>query len=339
MVGILRLGGLPGYAHHVPFRRLFRGSDNSPSELLCSKASPDDRAAALSSVLGSTVASAPAFERRAASQGVDLTHLWTAHHDGRLVAATLLIPHPGRTALLMSTAPRDHTHAAQVGTLITATLQAGFQLPQIRLVQALSSPNESLRASAWAAGGMRHLATLEYMERPMHGVAVRSIPVPAPFRLAPWNPNDRPMLEALLTQTYQDTLDCPGLAELRTPSDIVDGHLAAGEHHASLWTIAFENERPVGALLLAPSPSTDSTEVIYLGLVPEARGRGLGSALLAHGMALAAQRPEPNIALAVDARNSPALALYAHAGFCALRRREAFVAHPAPYTISSAPVK
>ena len=186
---------------------------------------------------------------------------------------------------------------------------------------------------------MRHLATLEYMERPIHGSEVRSIPVPAPFRLAPWNSNDRSMLEALLTQTYQDTLDCPGLAELRTPTDIVDGHLAAGEHHASLWTIAFENERPVGALLLAPSPSTDSTEVIYLGLVPEARGRGLGSALLAHGMTLAAQRPEPNIALAVDARNSPALALYTHAGFCALRRREAFVAHPAPYAISPAPVK
>jgi ribosomal protein S18 acetylase RimI-like enzyme len=56
-------------------------------------------------------------------------------------------------------------------------------------------------------------------------------------------------------------------------------------------------------------------------------------------MTLAAQRPEPNIALAVDARNSPALALYEHAGFCALRRREAFVAHPAPYAISPAPVK
>jgi len=114
---------------------------------------------------------------------------------------------------------------------------------------------------------------------------------------------------------------------------------SAGEHNSSLWTIAFDNERPVGALLLAPSPSTDSTEVIYLGLVPDARGRGLGSALLAHGMALAVQRPEPNIGLAVDARNSPALALYTHAGFCALRRREAFVAHPAPYAISSTPVK
>ena len=116
----------------------------------------------------------------------------------------------------------------------------------------------------------------------------------------------------------------------------------------SLWRRAGKSssKRPVSSFsrafllqLLAPSPSTDSTEVIYLGLVPEARGRGLGSALLAHGMTLAAQRPEPNIALAVDARNSPALALYTHAGFCALRRREAFVAHPAPYAISPAPVK
>lgn len=339
MVGILRLGSLPGYAHHVPFRRLFGGSDGAHAALLCGKATPDDRAAALSSVLGTTVASAPAFERRAASQGVDLSHLWTARHDGRVIAATLLIPHPGRTALLMSTAPRDHAHAAQVGSLINSTLAEGFEVPKIRLAQALSSPGESLRASAWTAGGMRHLATLEYMERPVHPNEGYVAAVPADFRLESWNPNDRIMLEALLVETYRDTLDCPGLAELRAPSDIVDGHLAAGEHDASLWTIAFQDDRPVGALLLAPSQATDSTEVIYLGLAPDARGRGLGGALLAHGISLAAKRREPNIALAVDSRNSPALALYARAGFRTLRRREAFVAHPEPYANARSAVK
>ena len=330
MVRILRLGRLPGYAHRVAFRRLFGGSDSSPPELLFGKAEPSDRAGALSSVLGATVAAAPAFERRAAAQGVDLSHLWTAHHDGKLIAATLLIPHPGRTALLMSTAPRDHVHASQIGGLIQTTLDECFRIPEIRLVQALSSPNERLRASAWIGGGMRHLATLEYMERLAHADDRPTASLPVHFRLAQWNPAERTMLEALLSETYQDTLDCPGLAELRTPADIVDGHLAAGEHDASLWTIAFENDRPVGALLLAPSQATDSTEVIYLGLIPAARGRGLGRALLAHGMTLAAQRPEPNIALAVDSRNSPALALYAHAGFRVLRCRDAFVAHQAP---------
>jgi ribosomal protein S18 acetylase RimI-like enzyme len=83
----------------------------------------------------------------------------------------------------------------------------------------------------------------------------------------------------------------------------------------------------VGALLLSPSPQTDSVEVIYLGIAAESRGRGLGRALLAHGLGLVTDRPERMMALAVDARNTPATALYARTGFRTLRRREAFVAH------------
>ena len=136
-----------------------------------------------------------------------------------------------------------------------------------------------------------------------------------------------------------ETLDCPGLAEMRTPADILDGHLAAGEHDAALWTIASLDGRAVGALLMSPSAATDSVEVVYLGLVPAVRGRGLGRAMLAHGMLLAAGRPERTLALAVDARNTPAVALYARTGFRTARRREAFVAHPSPYPTDSAAVK
>jgi ribosomal protein S18 acetylase RimI-like enzyme len=44
-------------------------------------------------------------------------------------------------------------------------------------------------------------------------------------------------------------------------------------------------------------------------------------------LGLVADRPERMMALAVDARNTPATALYARTGFRTLRRREAFVAH------------
>jgi len=174
---------------------------------------------------------------------------------------------------------------------------------------------------------MRHLASLDYMERPINGSPLPQASLPDGIELAAWDPADRGMLEALLVETYVETLDCPGLAQMRTPADIVDGHLAAGDHDPSLWTIARSHGRPVGALLLSPSPQTDSVEVIYLGIAAEARGRGLGRALLAHGLGLVADRPERMMALAVDARNTPATALYARTGFRTLRRREAFVAH------------
>jgi len=311
----------------VPFRRLFGRAGGAPRPIDCARATPADRAAALSSVFGANVASAPTFERRAAANGVDLSHLWTASTDGAMIGAAILVPHPGRTALLMASAPRDHAHAAELGQLIATVLSESASMPEVRLVQALSSPGETLRSTAWVAGGMRHLASLDYMERPINGTPLPQASLPDGMELAAWEPADRAMLETLLVETYVETLDCPGLAQMRTPADIVDGHLAAGEHDPSLWTIARLHGRPVGALLLAPSPPTDSVEVIYLGIAAESRGRGLGRALLAHGLGLVTDRPERMMALAVDARNTPATALYARTGFRTLRRREAFVAH------------
>jgi ribosomal protein S18 acetylase RimI-like enzyme len=311
----------------VSFRRLFGRPEGAPRQVQCVRATPADRAAALSSVFGANVASAPTFERRAAENGVDLSHLWIASVEGTMIGAAILVPHPGRTALLMASGPRDHAHAAELGQLIAAILAERSSTPDVRLVQALSSPGETLRSTAWVAGGMRHLASLDYMERAIAGAPVPHAPMADGVELAAWDPSERGMLESLLLETYVETLDCPGLAQMRTPADIVDGHLAAGEHDPSLWTIARLHGRPVGALLLSPSPATDSVEVIYLGIAAEARGRGLGRALIAHGLRLVADRPERMMALAVDARNTPATALYARTGFRTLRRREAFVAH------------
>jgi hypothetical protein len=139
---------------------------------------------------------------------------------------------------------------------------------------------------------------------------------------------------ALLRRTYEGTLDCPGLSELRADDDILDGHLHAGEFDPSLWFMLHDGPRPIGALLLSPSAATDSVEVVYLGLAPEARGRGLAAALLAHGARAIASRPERTLALAVDARNTPAAKLYERAGFAAVRRREAWVAVPAPAALA-----
>lgn len=309
----------------MPFGRLF-GRQDPDGEPRFGPAPADGRPAALASILGGPVAGAPSIERRAAAQGIDLSFVWTAVAEGRTVASGLIVPHPGRTALLMTSAPRDRAHAEQVGGLVHAMLAECGRHPEIQLVQALASPGEALRAAAFVSGGMRHLATLEYMERPRGAIEGTSCTQPAGHRFEPWAPTERSMLRDLLQRTYVDTLDCPGLSEMRDPGDILEGHRAAGDHDPSLWTIAWRGDRPCGALLLAPSPATACVEVVYLGLAPEARGHGLGTALLAHGLALVANRPEPTVSLAVDSRNAPAIALYSRAGFRAIRRREAFVA-------------
>lgn len=338
--------GRSGYAAHVPIRRLFgRGSpqpgDSQPDtpQAVPGRTPPEDRAAALASALGASVAPGPAFERQAAASGMDLSLLWSLGRPVR--AAALVVPHPGRTGLLLCTMPRDTAHVQSVALTVRAAL-AGCGAAGIRLVQALTSPHEALREAALREAGLRHLATLEYLERPIPGPPPRTAPLPAGTSIEPWDPADRVTMTQLLRRTYEGTLDCPGLSELRRDEDILDGHLGAGTFDPATWLILREHGRAIGALLLSASPPTDSVEVIYLGLAPEARGRGIGAALLAHGIRAVAQRPERTLALAVDVRNVPAMRLYQRAGFVPVRRREAWIAVP-PSTQggepTSAPVK
>jgi ribosomal protein S18 acetylase RimI-like enzyme len=80
----------------------------------------------------------------------------------------------------------------------------------------------------------------------------------------------------------------------------------------------------VAVVLLSPGEE-GTWEVSYLGLIPEARGRGLGRASLSH--ALNQSRPHANrLELAVDIRNAPAEALYRRSGFSPFARRAVHVA-------------
>ncbi len=78
-------------------------------------------------------------------------------------------------------------------------------------------------------------------------------------------------------------------------------------------------------MLLSAGSAPDTVELVYLGLSPSLRGRGIGDALIASGLARLAGRPESTIACAVDLANGPALALYRRAGFKRFTERVALV--------------
>jgi len=74
-----------------------------------------------------------------------------------------------------------------------------------------------------------------------------------------------------------------------------------------------------------PAPPGEKIELVYLGLIPEARGRGLGSRLLRHGLRQIHQRTESTVSLAVDEQNTPAIQLYKQQGFRRVMRRMAMI--------------
>lgn len=262
------------------------------------------------------------FMQYAKATGLDMTWFWaTLDGHGRIVCATLVVPSPGRTAMVFSSHPRSSTDVHRIAALVDHASRkvAGGRAD---LAQVLLDPEETLDLEAYRLGGFQHLAVLDYLERPMP--APRHVTGPSWPRgvcAVPYRESMRATLVRVLDATYEDTLDCPGLFGLRRTDDILEGHRATGDFDPSLWTLLRRDRDYVGALLLNPASAHGSIELVYLGLAKAARGQSLGTQLLRHGLAQVAGRRERTINLAVDERNAPAIRLYQREGFRRTVRR------------------
>jgi ribosomal protein S18 acetylase RimI-like enzyme len=136
-----------------------------------------------------------------------------------------------------------------------------------------------------------------------------------------FEPEAEPRLARLLERTYVGTLDCPWLDRLRTTADVLAGYRAVGKFDPSLWKIARNRGEDVGCVLVNVHPDVWHAEVVYLGLVPEVRGRGWGRELVECARRLALQAGCRRMVLAVDDANEPAKRLYAKCGMVEFARR------------------
>jgi ribosomal protein S18 acetylase RimI-like enzyme len=119
----------------------------------------------------------------------------------------------------------------------------------------------------------------------------------------------------LIESTYIDTLDCINLDGVRTTSDTIAGYRMTGQYRPEWWLIARQGDVDVGCLIMADHEVNDQCELVYMGIVPQARGHGLGRQLVKHALWLAASRERERLVLAVDRRNWPARDIYTQCGF------------------------
>jgi len=296
-----------------------------------------ERLLVLSRLLGRDREHAARFETFAAQERLSLDHLWGSFDErGRVEAAVLLSPYPGRTAILTLSTLRGAIEEAAGAETIRTALDEAPSL-DLALVQALLDPRFVVEITALRRAGFRSLATLASMERPLVRSArgqesAPAAPLPAGVALEPYDdsPAAQRSLAALLEATYVDTLDCPGLAGLRHSSEVLEGHRRAGRFDPTLWTLLRVGDSLAGALLLNATPHLQAIELVYLGLTPAARGRGLGRLLINRALAIANERRVRSVMLAVDQENAPALRLYRAAGFRRLAQRSALVWPVAP---------
>jgi len=251
----------------------------------------------------------------------DLGNYLVAEHDGHLVGTIHAYPSAGRCAAIGL--PRllawDEHLAAR---LFRAAAEHAERRHEARLIQTLLAPERAEpTVAALERAGYALLATLAYMRRPITSADFAR----CPENEIAWQPYSRfrhHRFAATIDATYNGSLDCPALAGLRTVHDSISTHKHTGRFRPRRWRLAVMGRSTVGVALV--NELRGRGELVYLGLVPEARGQGLGQALLDRAIQDTAEMGLPQIGLAADVRNEPAVRLYQSAGFRETHRRLAY---------------
>lgn len=271
---------------------------------------------------------------------LDLSGLWVVRDwGGRITGSLLTHPLAGKAAALWAPEVRPSWRRRALAAALVQTAVAALKARGFSLVQAVLDESTGPHAARdLIRGGMPRITELLYMERE---TAVPVVPVSrrsreqecvcscaAPgFQWCSYGPTIDAEFRAALEATYEGSLDMPELEGTRSLDDILEGHRTAGRFSPERWWLGRIPGEPGAAsvLLLTEVPSRDVWEVIYLGLTPAARGRGLGWDVLRHALEVA--RPHvPRLELAVDLRNTPATQLYRSAGFVIRDRRSVHLA-------------
>jgi ribosomal protein S18 acetylase RimI-like enzyme len=129
----------------------------------------------------------------------------------------------------------------------------------------------------------------------------------------------------LIAATYEDSLDCRGLAGLRRIEDIILGHKSAGRFDPHRWLLLRCDGDAAGCILLGENPLRPALELVYMGVHPHFRRMNVGRYLLQHGLCLACSEDFTAVTLAVDQENIPALTLYRGVGFVETHCRLALI--------------
>jgi ribosomal protein S18 acetylase RimI-like enzyme len=254
-------------------------------------------------------------------RAVDVRSVWVAirtlagSNVNRVEWALLPVVSPGRTMLLLTPNQllRQQTPESSVRALCDEVC-AQYARQGVQLAQLLLDPNEREVRDVYAASGFHQLAELVYLSRAVkRPLSQDELLLPPGFDLIRYDPASLKIHDHFartITASYDGSLDCPGLNGMRDIVDVLEGHKAAGEFDPKRWRLLLEYGQPRAVLLTNRSLHADALELVYLGLVPEARGRGLGDWMVKLALACASEAGCAELTLAVDSRNAPALKLY-----------------------------
>ncbi len=234
--------------------------------------------------------------------------LLIARQQNKIVAATWIQRASGNTAILW---PPDFGSPA--ATALMRAVDSILKQWRVPLAQMVIGTQAVIAPELLALAGFHRLVELDYLalENPRpdeHCLANKLL-------FEPYAADQPGRLHSVLMETYKGTLDCPQLNDLRDPADVIASYRAQGDYKGENWFLVQWDCRDVGVLILAEHDGGRVVELVYMGVIPKARGRSFGDEILRHAISHAAVGNAERLVLAVDTQNDPAKAMYLRAGF------------------------
>ena len=266
---------------------------------------------------------------------IDVNQIWVAVAGNTIVWALLPIASPGRTMLLFTPNRLPRATPLEGARELTDRLCDHWRGQGIHLAQLLIDPADSRLLDLYVSCGFEVLAELTYLQKRVRGTV--PIELPAGLEVDHYDTITHPAFARAVLRSYESSLDCPRLNGRRHIEDVICGHKATGLFDPRHWYLLSEQGQERGVLILSPSQNQETVELVYLGLCPEARGRGLGNLLMGMALNAVAGLGRQDLSLAVDARNTPALRLYYRYGLKQIGSRLALLrdvrSAPVPATV------
>lgn len=242
----------------------------------------------------------------------------------RLIGSVLGVVSPGKVAMILASSCTPETALCDAVTQALELLEQKARHAGLAILQSLIPRDCADRALVLSKAGYAFLADMRYLV----------LEVPRSIPTASQHPDivvedycsvDEVVFRNTLGRTYEGSLDCPDLNGLRTIEEIVLSHRHTGIHDPRLWLIAKVGDDPVGVVLLTHVPLQSAMEIVYVGVVPEARGCSYGSCLVRLAIENAVRTNSEHLMLAVDHRNHYARKIYSSFGFEETDRRRAWI--------------
>lgn len=215
-----------------------------------------------------------------------------------------------------------HTEAEQTALALVNGMDQEFEKQGVSFSMIILEESSSTLRSTLEYSGYDSLCQVETMYQPL--ISARAQPLTSTLEFVSGAESKRTELISIIEATYQQSLDCPKLQDMRSTNDILDGYQQQGSIPVDGWSFVHHGNTVIGCLLMTAFEGEKYWELTYFGLTPEARGQGWGSQVVQQACSHAATAGAELLITTVDQANQPALAIYRQLGFIPMENNEIF---------------